>query len=404
VSGEFLELLLRDGLPAVRGHRRVELADGGVEVGLDDGVTVRLRVCDDDTGEVMEQPVVLVQGVHGGDSDRVSRYVQAWLETLPLLLETVGDRMGGWCPPPDALCFPQTLLDPQARTAEDFHRRFADPRNVGAWEVTKAKDAVRAFSHRVGLADHADALAGLRRTGIIVESALDRSLNVVSRLGGVPDMPQDMAWPHRDGWPMTFLAQVDLSEAHRFDDDSLLPSGGLLQFFADLTGDTAWDDEASASAVQVEVQPDVRRLVPASPPAGANVLPARAVTMSVDSLSLPPLDSPFYSHLLGRAAEVNPSQGQPLLEFLNEFHPPLDEDDRPRHRLLGHADPVQDDPWAHCARADGRVPATDWQLLAQFDSEPDAMFGDKGMIYIFIPLDALHGGDFTRARGVWQMH
>jgi len=403
VSVEVLERLLRDRLPAVRGRWRVELAGDGVEVGSDDGLTVRLRVCDDDTGEVMEQPVVLVPGKHGRDADRLSWYMRAWLEALPLLLATVGDRMGGWCPPPEALCFPQALLDPRAKVAEDFHQLFAHPRSVGAWEVTKAKDAVRAFGHQVGLADHADALADLRRTGITVESALDRSLNVVSRLGGVPDMPPDAPWPHRDGWPMTFLAQVDLSEAHRFDDDSLLPPVGLLQFFADLASDMAWDESAAMSAVRVAVQPDVN-IVPASPPAGVDVLPARVVTMSVDSLSLPPLDSPFYSQLLGRAAEVAPSQGRPLLDFLNEFHPPLDDDDRPRHRLLGYADPIQDDPWAHCARADGRLPAKEWQLLAQFDSEPDAMFGDDGMIYIFIPPDALHCGDFTRARGVWQTH
>lgn len=127
--------------------------------------------------------------------------------------------------------------------------------------------------------------------------------------------------------------------------------------------------------------------------------------MSADPLSLPPLDSPFYDHLWPHAANGASSMFEDsFLSFLNAFHPPLHDDDRPRHCLLGYADPLQDDPWAHCARADGRVPAPDWQLLAQFDSEPDAMFGDRGLIYIFIPRDALHSGDFTRARGVWQMH
>jgi hypothetical protein len=85
----------------------------------------------------------------------------------------------------------------------------------------------------------------------------------------------------------------------------------------------------------------------------------------------------------------------PLLEFLNDLHPPLDDDDRPRHRLLGYPDPLQNDPWEHL---DG--PATAWQFLAQIDSEPDAALGDNGLIYVFIPAD----GDLSRARAIFQMH
>jgi len=126
-------------------------------------------------------------------------------------------------------------------------------------------------------------------------------------------------------------------------------------------------------------------------------------------LSLPPLDSPFYRDLtdldLTGSDPTDPgAEFAAFVEFLDEFHPPLDDDDRPRHRLLGYADPLQNDPWEQCAAAEPDVPPAQWQLLAQIDSEPDAQLGDNGLVYVLIPRDALAAGDFTRARGVWQMH
>lgn len=53
-----------------------------------------------------------------------------------------------------------------------------------------------------------------------------------SRIGGDPDLPADMEWPlDQDGMPMTFLAQLRLSEIAVHDESSLLPKDGLLVFF-----------------------------------------------------------------------------------------------------------------------------------------------------------------------------
>jgi hypothetical protein len=208
---------------------------------------------------------------------------------------------------------------------------------------------------------------------------------------------------------MTLLAQIDLAETSHCDDERLLPPAGLLQIFADLTSDIAWDDTTHGPGVLVMTQPpQARDLIVAQPPAGTETLPHRAVIPAVDP-SLPPLDSPFYHDLtdldLTGDDPTNPSEEfAAFIEFLNEFHPPLDDDDRPRHRLLGYADPLQDDPWRHCATAEPSTLPTQWQLLAQIDSEPDAQLGDNGLVYIFIPRDALAAGDFTRAHGVWHMH
>ncbi|MEV7097942.1 YwqG family protein [Amycolatopsis sp. NPDC051045] len=409
MNREALETLLRAGLPVTYGHVRVELAEPGLDLASDGCLTVRLCLHNDRTGECAEQTVQLVPAAQ--DPERAHAYVQAWVLSLPSLLAGVVDRMGSRSVAPSMLEFPQSVLEQsQARTTAQFVEQFADPRTVRAWaaaaDAANAAEWVRDVCRDLRLGRHADALVALCRTGIELTpgSAAGRSY-----LGGVPELPSGASWPHRREHAMTFLAQIDLAEISRCDDDRLLPPAGLLQIFADLTSGTAWDDAAHGSGVLVVTQPpDTPELVGTAPPAGAESFPRREVIPSVD-LSLPPLDSPFYRDLteldLTGCDPTGPSaEYAAFIEFLDEFHPPLDDGDRPRHRLLGYADPLQNDPWQQCATAEPGVPPTQWQLLAQIDSESDALLGDNGTVYVFIPRDALASGDFSRARGVWETH
>lgn len=50
-----------------------------------------------------------------------------------------------------------------------------------------------------------------------------------SRFGGTPDLPHDVEWPTREGRPLTFLAQIDLTQVRASD----LPAAGWLLFFYD---------------------------------------------------------------------------------------------------------------------------------------------------------------------------
>ncbi len=52
-----------------------------------------------------------------------------------------------------------------------------------------------------------------------------------SRIGGWPDLPVDQAWPEWQERPMSFLAQINLSEMHHVNPDLKLPQSGLLLFF-----------------------------------------------------------------------------------------------------------------------------------------------------------------------------
>lgn len=57
----------------------------------------------------------------------------------------------------------------------------------------------------------------------------------LSRVGGVPDLPEGCVWPEVPGMaqasPMAFVAQINLAQAAPHDPTGLLPANGLLSFF-----------------------------------------------------------------------------------------------------------------------------------------------------------------------------
>lgn len=55
-----------------------------------------------------------------------------------------------------------------------------------------------------------------------------------SKIGGRPDLSYDTEWPVRDGRPLSFLAQINLSELPLIDCDSAIARSGLLSFFYDV--------------------------------------------------------------------------------------------------------------------------------------------------------------------------
>ncbi len=65
-----------------------------------------------------------------------------------------------------------------------------------------------------------------------------------SKFGGTPDLPADFTWPTYYGMgaldeekaarPLSFMAQINLSEVHPYDTDNLLPESGMLYFFYDM--------------------------------------------------------------------------------------------------------------------------------------------------------------------------
>jgi len=77
----------------------------------------------------------------------------------------------------------------------------------------------------------------------------------LSRLGGLPALPADLAWPRHgeSGAPLHFLAQVDLSRLPPTPFDGAanaasLPNSGLLFFFADMVEEMLWNENGGPFA------------------------------------------------------------------------------------------------------------------------------------------------------------
>ena len=274
----------------------------------------------------------------------------------------------------------------------------------------------RAALLRAGLGGHADALVDAARPSIRLDADAgpDHDRVGASRLGGEPDLPPGAEWPRKAGAPLSFVAQLDLSELAPYDVEGVLPTDGLLSFFYDATTQQAWgfDPEDRGSWELRHVAPDEElrrtpapddldragRLRPVGWRPRGELAFATFDSLAVDRLGLTRDETIAYSDL-------------------------LETDDETIHRVLGHPDPVQSgEMQLECQLAangvwcgspegyeDPRVPgltpgAADWQLLLQVDSqeETDMMWGDLGRLYVWIRDEDLAARRFDRTWVILQ--
>jgi uncharacterized protein YwqG len=88
-----------------------------------------------------------------------------------------------------------------------------------------------------------------------------------SKIGGLPNLPDDVDWPRWQGTPMLFIAQINLTDAAPYDTKKLLPASGLIYFFIKDRMMLDFQTLKSGSMVKVlyaglspDCKPSVRRL------------------------------------------------------------------------------------------------------------------------------------------------
>ena len=136
----------------------------------------------------------------------------------------------------------------------------------GVISMKKKNDsAARLAAQR--LSGKKNAITLVRESGVPAKGA--------SKIGGIPDLPAGFQWPYFEGTdyegvrksrPLSFLAQIDLSQAAGFDPEGLLPHTGMLYFFYELQT-MAWgnlEDDGCARVYYYDVSPDALR--PTAPP------------------------------------------------------------------------------------------------------------------------------------------
>ncbi|WAL63569.1 YwqG family protein [Amycolatopsis cynarae] len=248
------------------------------------------------------------------------------------------------------------------------------------------------------------------------------------RLGGVPAVPGDFAWPEWPGQgPLNLVASIDCGRLPAGCLDPALPSAGTLLFFYFDEGNRTsqeefvppvgtWDPETLAGARVVHVPAGVPVAVRGLP---GGVDPYQEVPLAAEAT----VTGPDFSHPVFRdACRDLPEKDRAFLDDWSNgeaFGDALDERFQPpMHQLGGYAFPIQNPVetevgFAHVPENSGdraqRWKAAEeegkrWVLLAQIDSDPAAgmMWGDAGMLYWLIRREDLAAGDFPAASFTWQ--
>ena len=215
--------------------------------------------------------------------------------------------------------------------------------------------------------------------------------------------------------PLQFLGQIDLAgvPAH----ESLADGDGLLLFFADTEDGMCGFDPASAGSAVVALVEKPRANTVVAPPRSLSRDDVFAdASLRFESEWTIPADLRAHGIDLHRWDEGS---------AYAKFHAQLEcDDNQPVHRLFGHPQEIQNDMRLLCematngiycgtpepfkaAREKGMdVTARRWKLLAQFDSDEGLswMWGDRGRLYFWIPVDDLEAGRFERVWGEQQCY
>ena len=245
----------------------------------------------------------------------------------------------------------------------------------------------------------------------------------VSKIGGIPDLPAGFQWPYFEGTdyegvrksrPLSFVAQIDLSQAAGFDPEGLLPHTGMLYFFYELQT-MAWgnlEDDGCARVYYYDVSPDALR--PTAPPKSlpaSLMVPESPLTMQ-GKVSYPSSEELPLSELSTaerfRIYDLYEAQ-------LRQNGVELEHDPAECFQLLGYAELIQGSILLECALHAAGLNWDDyaqlsakeqqalletggeWTLLAQFGTLSDElMFGDCGCIYFYIRKDDLAAQRFDR--------
>ena len=269
-------------------------------------------------------------------------------------------------------------------------------------------------------------LSDLQKHQIRVEYAEpDAALPIgESKIGGNPDVPEGFSFPYYEGEgmddtvknrPLSFLAQIDLKGAAKYDEEGLLPRSGLLSFFYELDSQKWGFDPRDKGCARMFYFPEGTQLVRTPLPgelAEEYRVPELAVTLKRE-ISLPDWEDFSEQQVSAELEKQFDGWKDWVLEDENYENARtalgLNPEEDEVTKLLGWPDVIQNamqeeceivtrgyytgDPEGYAKIPQSEKPdiaekSRDWLLLFQMDTvETEAselMFGDCGRIYFWI--------------------
>jgi uncharacterized protein YwqG len=271
-------------------------------------------------------------------------------------------------------------------------------------------DDLRSRLDKAGLGAIANELINQSKEAVAMKAAVvpDDAVPLgASKIGGLPDLPASLAWPKWKTGELSFVVQVNLAE---LPENDMLPSSGLLSFFYDRE-QSAWGfDPQHKEGFRLWYFPETSGLNRTRAPESLS-FPCARLTFE-PFLSLPD------SSVIGDLA-LEMEKDEIYAEFLGKYP-----GDGPRHQILGWPKTIQNAMELECQLASNglyvgdpsgyRDPrrkelepgAPDWMLLLQIDSDDKTqmMWGDVGMLYVWIRYADLKQHNFAEAWTILQCY
>jgi uncharacterized protein YwqG len=265
----------------------------------------------------------------------------------------------------------------------------------------------------------------LSRVAAQIEAAAKRSVRLSadkpgdhasSRLGGLPNLPEEFEWPMWRDQPLAFVAQLDLATLPELP-DLPLPRTGSLSFFFEGGESWGFSPEDAGSAL-VAYRPEPLSSLPLRPLPDdlEDHLRFEGVSLQPEA---PELTVPGFQDQVLVPLAMTREEREGYFNFAENFA-----EGKPGtlHRIGGYPDCIQGDPKVECelvahglycgdqsgyktGKERGLFSgANDWQLLLQVDSDERAnmMWGDVGRIYFLIHKSALAERRFDKSWLIFQ--
>lgn len=271
-----------------------------------------------------------------------------------------------------------------------------------------------ALLHNSDLARITDKLPGLLRHTISMKTwQVDDEIEIPvgsSKIGGLPDLPSTILWPEWEDEPLPFLAQLCLEDIASYDYGNELPHSGMLYFFFnDRALETYPPTRASWQVIYYDGDLSHLERKPFLDEE-QTAYPACAVEFA-SRLTLPPFES-LYIERLGLSydafqpgAPIEQRKEADVYRKLDQHLDALYGSVAPHHQLLGHPYQIQGDLLKECQQdTQYEGDPIDWQLLLQIDTDDEAgmIWGDVGVLYFYIPRQALAQRDFSQVHVIMQ--
>lgn len=244
-----------------------------------------------------------------------------------------------------------------------------------------------------------------------------------SKIGGNPDLPADFMWQYYKGNPLTFLAQIKLSDVKPYDVDDVLPDSGWLYFFYEIDkspwGEANQKDGWQVVYIEDESIPLHRINHPTSQGEYFRIQALSSFKLSYSELWTVSIADEIWMTL----ATSTPMHEDPTASKYQEIVDAI-EQYAPLHYMLGNAFDLQrDSRKVSQFGANGYIYGTqdydknreileagikDWILLFQMESDRDwkhhfnLMFGRSGSVYFMIRKQDLAAKNFANTWLVQQ--